>query len=144
MSTTRNTLYNKLIGLLTKNGKKIKIKRILDTSLKEVSRKNRIASAVFLQIIFKRLNTFVEARTVRFRRRTQVVPFQLNNKRRTYLAAKWIFFALQKNKKRINLSQKLQEELSALYKKGHSKAMEARLKNNSDALRFRSNLHYRW
>lgn len=137
-------IYKKLIGLLAKEGKKNKIKLLVDNVLNQVSKISGLSSIKILLMVFQRLNTFVEVKTVKIRRRTHMVPFPIKLNRRIYLIIKWIKLSLEANNKRVNLDQKLTEEILSLLKRRPSKLLNFKKDNNFHALRSRSNMHYRW
>ena len=140
----KKDIYSNLLGTFLKNGKKAKAKKLLDKSLSILSNKTGISSLQILLLLYKRLNVFMEAKTLRVRRRTHIVPFSTSLNRRFHLVSKWLMAAVLKNKKRISISEKLSEEILLICKKHPSKSMEMRNLNNGNALRFRSNLHFRW
>jgi len=95
--------------------------------------------------LFKRLNVFVESKNVKIRRSTYMVPFSLNVKRRSFLIVKWLIQAAKENKKRIPISEKIAAEILLVLKNStSSKALKFKALNNKNALKNRSNIHYRW
>ena len=84
------TLYTKFLGFLIKDGKKKKAKAILDKALLIVSKKTGYSLIFILLKVFLNLNTFVEARHIRIKRRAHIVPFPISFKRRSYLILKWL------------------------------------------------------
>jgi len=84
----RSLLYIKFLGVLIKKVKKLKAKRILDTALSNVIKKLKIPANFILYYIFKKLNTFVEARQIKKRKKITTVPFPISFSRRIYLALK--------------------------------------------------------
>ena len=139
------TLYNRLLGALIKNGKKTKAKYILDQAFLTVSKKTGISIRLILLKLFSQLNVYVEARTIRVKRRSYVVPFTLNTNRRLYLILKWITTASFDNKKRVGSASKLAHEiLLIITNHKDSKALKLKSSNNTLVLSNRSNLHYRW
>jgi small subunit ribosomal protein S7 len=137
-------LYNKLLGFLVKKGKKNKAKNVLDNAFSIVSEKTGYSMAYILFKVFLKLNVFVEAKTVRVKRRSHIVPFSLNLKRRSYLIIKWLIKSVSDNKKKINSSNKIAEEIFCLINNTNSKALKLRNLNNNLSLSNRSNIHYRW
>lgn len=137
-------LYTKLLGFLIKKGKKIKAKKIIDSTFLNLSKRTNYSISFLLYKLFYKLNVFVEAKLVRIKRRTHIVPFSVNFKRRSYLIVKWLIKAVGENKKNIPVSEKIIEEILAVFKGIASNALKFRLLNNSQVLANRSNMHYRW
>ena len=100
--------------------------------------------AYILFKVFLKLNVFVEAKTVRVKRRSHIVPFSLGLKRRSYLIMKWLIKSIVENQKKINSSHKIAEEILCLINNAQSKAIKLRNLNNNLSLANRSNIHYRW
>jgi len=65
ISSSQNLLYTKVLGALIKEGKINKAKKILDTVLFNVSKKLKLSVNSILYKIFYNLNTFVEIRRIR-------------------------------------------------------------------------------
>jgi ribosomal protein S7 len=90
MLLIKKTLYTKLLGFLIKKGKKKTAKTILDRAFLIISAKTGLSIGYILLKVFLNLNTFVEARTIRVKRSSYIVPFSLSLKRRSYLIIKWL------------------------------------------------------
>lgn len=140
-----NNLYYKLLGVLTKKGNKIAAKKIIDnTFLKISSKNNKSLQKLFLQIFIK-LNSFVEVKNVRVRRSSHMVPFSINLKRRSYLILKWLTSAIrEENTRQVSFDEKLYLELDSLINNTQSKALKKKKQNTANAVKNRSNLHFRW
>lgn len=137
-------LYNKLLGFLIKKGKKNKAKYIIDKAFFLVSKKTGFSMSFLLLKLFSKLNVFVEAKTVRIRRRSHIVPFSLGLKRRSYLIIKWLTKSVLENNEKISMVKKLAKEIFMLIKTKNAKSLRFRNLNNTLALANRSNIHYRW
>jgi len=140
----KNILYNKLLGLLIKKGNKIKAKKILNFALSLASKKSGYSYSFLLLNIFSKLNTFVESKTVHFKRRIFIVPFPISLKRRSYLTVKWLLEAALQNNKKIPIYVKISEEILSLLKCSTSKAFKMKQLNDSQSILNKSNIHYRW
>jgi ribosomal protein S7 len=81
-------LYEKFLGFLIKKGYKAQAQKILNSTLQKISKKTGFSSIKILLLFFLRLNTFVEVKRVRVRRRINYVPFPVKFKRRVYLMLK--------------------------------------------------------
>lgn len=138
------TLYKKFLGFLIKKGKKTGAKRILDKTFLIVSKSIGMPIHVSMLKLFLSLNSFVEVKNVRIGRRSLLVPFSINLKRRSYLIVKWLMQAIKENKKKISLSERLAEEILQILRGSISGAKKLRNLNISQALANRSNIHYRW
>jgi ribosomal protein S7 len=140
----RKNLYSKLLGFFIKKGKKATSKKILDNAFFLVSKKTGFSFCYILYTLFLKLNIFVEAKKVRIKRRSVVVPFSISLKRRSYLVTKWLMQSVLQNEGRILTEIKLFEEILKVLTNSSSKSLKMKSLNNSQALANRSNIHYRW
>ena len=138
------SFYSKFLGFLTKKGSKLKGKRILDKAFLSITIKTKYSKQVALVMLFRSLNSFVEVKKVRVRRRFVLVPFPISLKRRSYLIVKWIMQSIKKDKKKNSFSNKLAQEITNVLKNVSSKTKKLRRLNFSQALANRSNIHFRW
>jgi len=138
-------LYYKFLGVLTKKGNKNAAKKILDKTFLKLSLKtNKNLQKLFLQIFIK-LNSFVEVKNVRVRRASHLVPFSINLKRRSYLILKWLTTAIKEEDTQQNsMVEKLYLEVNNLIQNTQSKVLKKKKKNTVNAVKNRSNLHFRW
>jgi ribosomal protein S7 len=144
-SLKNNNLYYKFLGVLTKKGNKNAAKKILDETFLKLSLKhNKSLQKLFLQIFIK-LNSFVEVKSVRVRRASHMVPFSINIKRRSYLILKWLTTAIKEEDTQQNsMIEKLYLEITNLIQNTQSKALKKKKQNTINAVKNRSNLHFRW
>jgi ribosomal protein S7 len=138
------SLYDKFWGFLVKKGNKSKAKKILDYAFLEVNRKTSYSREKSLVKLFVKLNSFVEVRKVRIRRKFVLVPFPIRLKRRSYLVVKWVMQSVRRGNKKNSLSKRLTQELLNILTKSKSKSRNLRKSNFSKALANKSNTHYRW
>ena len=138
------SLYDKFWGFLVKKGNKSKAKKILDYAFLEVNRKTNYSREESLVKLFVKLNSFVEVRKVRIRRKFVLVPFPIRLRRRSYLVVKWVMQSVRSGNKKSSLSKKLTQELLNIITKLKSKSRSLRKSNFSKALANKSNTHYRW
>ena len=142
--SNKKTLYSILIGFLTKNGKKAVAVKILTSAFLQVSKKTNLSARQILLKLFLKLNSFVEVRKIKIRKKNFFVPFPTALKRRLYLTMKWLMEATKKNTQKISLSEKLAFEIEQTLTTNDSNSIKI-FKNNLElALKNRSNLHYRW
>jgi ribosomal protein S7 len=137
------TLYKIFLGFLLKQGNLISAKRVLDNTFLEVTKKTGISKESALLKVFFTLNSFVEVKKVRVKRRFYLVPFSIGLKRRSYLVIKWLLQSILKDKK-TPLFLKLSFEIIKLINNDNSRAKKIKNFNISQALKNRSNIHYRW
>ena len=137
-------LYKKLVGFLTKKGQKIKAKQIINSAFLIVSKKTKYSLPYLLVKIFLKLNTFVEAKTVRIKRSSHIVPFSLTLKRRSYLIIKWLIKAVSENSTKTSIVNKIADEILNILTNSNSKALKYKQLNNIQAFSNRSKIHYRW
>jgi len=140
-----NLLYKKFLGLLIKAGFKLKAKNILNFALISTSKKLNITPKLLLLTIFLKLNTYLEIKNFFLRKRLVFVPFYVTDyQRRTFLIVKWVLAASNMNLQRIPFSQKLSIEFTSLLTNTNSKSINFKNINIKQALKNRSNIHYRW
>lgn len=140
-----NILYQKFLGLLNKAGFKSKSKNILNSALLNASKKLKITPKLLLLNIFLKLNTYLEIKKFFLRKRIVFVPFYVTSyNRRTFLIVKWVLCATNMNLQRIPFSKKLAFEFISLLTNKNSKSINFKLINIKQALKNRSNIHYRW
>jgi small subunit ribosomal protein S7 len=150
-----NKLYDRLVGLIIKDGKKLKAQKIVDTAFFKMQKQTNLHTNTALSQLITKLQLFVETRSIRVRRTFHLVPLPVNEKRKFYLIGKILLFAIsQSEKKRISTSEKLQLELlNTLIKKPKKKnetdilLSASLLKKQADikaALANRANSHFRW
>ncbi|MEN9913480.1 MAG: Ribosomal protein S7p/S5e [Bacteroidota bacterium] len=138
------TLYKNFLGFITKKGNKTKAKIILDRVFLIVSRTTGLSMHVCMLKLFINLNSFVEVKKVRIGRKSLLVPFSISLKRRSYLIVKWLMQVIKNDKKKIELSSRLAEEVLSVLRDTNSRSKKLRDLNLSQALSNRSNIHYRW
>ena len=138
------TLYSKFLGFLIKKGKKNVAKKTLDRAFADASIKTGFSLHYLLLKVFSKLNTFVEVRKIRIRRRSYIVPFSINTKRRSYLAIKWLVSAVDQDNRKISMAEKLSNEICKIVTDSPCKSLKTKDFNNSQAVANRSNIHYRW
>lgn len=144
MIKTSKTLYKKFLGFLIKKGNLISAKRILDKTFLIVAKQTGLSMEVALFKLFSNLNTFVEVKKVRVRRRSFLVPFSINLKRRSYLIVKWLMQAVKEDNKKSSMPEKLSFEIISVISGSTSRSKKLKNFNISQALANRSNTHYRW
>jgi ribosomal protein S7 len=137
-------LYNKFIGFITKNGNRPKAKIIFDSALFDVTRKLKISFNKLLLKLFLKLNSYIEIKTIKIRKKIHFVPFPTTYKRRIYLVIKWITVAASEDKRKLNFSKKLSLEIFNLLQNKSSKSLKIKKNNFSKALINKSNFHFRW
>ena len=138
------SFYDKFLGFLTKKGNKVKAKKILDEAFLSIAKKTKYSKQVSLMMLFSSLNSFVEVKKVRVRRRFVLVPFPINLKRRSYVIIKWVMQSVEKDTKKSSLANKLARELISILKNAFSRTKKSRRLNFFQALANRSNSHFRW
>lgn len=138
------SFYEQFLGFLIKKGNKVKAKKILDEAFLSVTKKTKHSKQVALTLLFSSLNSFVEVKKVRVRRRFVLVPFPINLKRRSYVIVKWIMQSVEKDVKKSSFANKLAREFISILKNAFSKTKKLRRLNFSQALANRANTHFRW
>lgn len=133
-----------MIGCFTKKGKKVKAKNILAKSLMTVSKTLGVKSIDVLKKFTNSLGVIIDLRTVKIRRNTFTVPVPVNSNRRNYLIAKKISKVVEENKSNQSLEKKLSQEFLNVLRNKNSKSLQQRDLTVKDAVKNKSNLHYRW
>jgi len=144
VSFKNKTIYAKILGFLIKKGKKSVAKKTLDNAFVITAKKTGLSLHYLLLKVFSKLNTFVEIRKLRIRRRAYFVPFSINVKRRSYLAIKWLVSAVDQDSRKVSMAEKLATEIYKVVNNLPCKSIKTKESNNSQAIANRSNIHYRW
>lgn len=137
-------IYCKFLGFLVKKGSRILGKQILDKAFIQVTVETMFSRQVSLTKLFRGLNSFVEVKKVRVRRRFVLVPFPISLKRRSYLIVKWIMQAITKDERKTSFSNKLTKEILSTLSDASARTVLLKRLNLSQALANRSNVHFRW
>lgn len=141
---TNTNLYCKFLGFLTKKGNKLNARKLLNKTFFSVSKKLEMSKEKALNLLFYKLNSFVEVKKVRVRRKIVLVPFPISFKRRSYLIVKWIVDSTKGEKKKSPLHKKLTKEILDVLEGSKSRSQSLRQVNFSKALANKSNAHFRW
>lgn len=144
LTSIDTNFYEKFLGFLIKKGNMFKAKKVLDLTFSIVAKRTKLSKHTALTTLFRMLNSFVEVKKVRVRRRFVLVPFPICFKRRSYLIVKWIMQSTKKGKKKKSFSDRLSRELVSILKGYPSRTKSLRQSNFSTALANRSNTHFRW
>jgi small subunit ribosomal protein S7 len=144
LSVQKKTLYNKLLGVLTKQGNKTAAAKIINAAFLKVSKSTTLSMNKILLKLFLKLNSFIEVKKVRVKRSFHLVPFQITLKRRSYLIIKWLMQVIKTDSRNISISDKLAFEIDHTLKSENSKLLNLQTLNTTLALANRSNIHYRW
>lgn len=138
------TLYTKLLGFFIKKGKRKLAKKILNRAFLILSKKLKKPATSLIVKLFKKLNVYIEARILKNKRRSFIIPFPIDLNRRMFLIVKWFVKGVFSNKKRISLDKKILIESFYLLNKSKSRSFSFKTKNNKNAFLNRSNMHFRW
>ncbi len=138
-----SNLYSTFVNFFIKMGKKSIVESNIEIFLKKTSKVLNLSNIKIILLFFLRLNTKVEVRSIKIRRRVNTIPFLISVKRQKFLALFWFYKAIIANKDKLSHKNKLIFELNnILQNKGI--ALSFLEKNNQLALKSRSNAHYRW
>lgn len=139
----RKSLYAKVIGSITKKGKKNQSKKALNHSLYLVSKLYNISSFKLLTKTLSRIKCHAEIRTVVRRKNVNLIPFPVNKKRQKFIKVKTFLSGIKLNKNKISFRQKLQEEFFKSLETPNYIKTESILVNNL-LIKNISNAHFRW
>jgi ribosomal protein S7 len=141
----KKTLYNSFINNFILEGKKKTAKGIVDTALLTLSTGSNLSLVQLLFKVYFNIDYFIEIKQVVIKRRTYTVPFSIIYNRRIYLIIKKIKNAINLDKRKISLPEKLKFELyNILNLSSSSRALKMVKKNQSLVRSSRSNIHFRW
>lgn len=140
----KKTLLTAISNFITKKGKKELAKKIFQHALLKASKKTNLGCQFLLVNAFKKLQSSIEVKEVKRRRKKFKIPFFISLNRQKYLSIKWFFGGVQLNMNPISYSEKISLELiSILFKSNKSKSVTFKNKNLKLAIANRSNIHYR-
>nr|NP_038195.1 ribosomal protein S7 [Synura synuroidea]AAF36961.1 ribosomal protein S7 [Synura synuroidea] len=140
-----NNFYKKFKSFFLKNGDFRSANSLVDKTMLLLAKKyNTVPTRIFLSI-FKKLNSFIEVRIIKKKRRTYFVPFAVGLNRRIYLVLKKLKETLILDKRKISFGEKLRHEIFLLLSKEKlSKSLQLKKDNLLKAAQNRSNVHFRW
>lgn len=138
-------LYRKFKNFFLKKGKASVAISIMKNLVFFFSKKYKVTSYFFLLTIFKKLNSFIEIRQIKIKRRLYYVPFSISISRRIYLVLKRLKQAISLDKRKVSIFKKVRTEIFLLLSKEKvSKSLEIKKNDYSKILENRANIHYRW
>lgn len=140
----KKTSYIKLIGSLTKDGKRIFATKMLNDIFFDVSKLTKIPVQLIHNRIEKRLNAYMEVKNIKRGKRTHVVPVPIGFKRQNFLIRKWLISSAKENYKKISFKEKLQAEILDVITKRKSRSLVKKINLYKHVRSNRSNLHFRW
>jgi small subunit ribosomal protein S7 len=143
-NSVNKNFHKKLVGFLTKEGKKSKAVSIVNSSFLLVSKNKDLSFSEIESRLIEKLNSFVEIKKVRIRRGSHMVPFPVNDNRRFYLMVKWLMQSVKEDKRKKPLSEKIAFEIEQTLKDSPSKSVKLKNLNIAQSISNRSNIHYRW
>lgn len=136
--------YNKLTGYLIKKGKKKSIEKVLNKSFYILCKKFNYRPSFLLLQIFLLLETYIEAKTLKKRRKILVIPFPIKLKRRLHLVLKWYTFSFFKCTNKVSLLNKIVKVTSSILLQKKTKAFSLQKTNYKLSVTNRANMHFRW
>jgi len=140
----KKNIYDSFLGFLTKKGNKVLARKLLYISFFKASRTTKLPMHFLIFKVFSHLNSALEAKRIRYRRSSHIVPFPVNEKRRIYLGIKWLLEAVKEDKRRQPFSDKLSFELVSVAKNMQCKSLQKKQTNDTLAAANKSNIHFRW
>ena len=130
---------------LIRKGYKGKALKIISATLYHIKKKIKLNFSKLVWLIFFKLLTRLELRKKQTGKNSILIPFIIKKSRQTYIATKWIILALNKNKNKILLVNKLIEEFLGLYTtNSNCKILNYKNENFQQVLKNRGNIHFRW
>lgn len=141
-SVSYNNLYIKFINLIFKQGQKSFWEKKIASLFFILKKKLNYSRNYILLKIFLRLHTKVEIRTVKSRKRVNIIPFFIKLKRRYFLALKWLLSSAKA--KKASFQQNLLLEILLVLNKKTSVSLSLLKENNLLSYKNRANMHFRW
>ncbi len=139
-----NNIYIKLVGCLTKKGKKSISENIIFNALEEVSLFLNVKVSDIIKILVIRLGTVVELKTVRLRKNVFKIPTPVKSTRRNYLIVKSLVDAINISNSNQPVKDRLVQEILNVLNYKNSKILVDRSNTIKEAFKNKSNVHYRW
>lgn len=139
----QGSLYRKVLGAITKKGKKNLAKKALNSSLYITSKLYKIAHYRIITKILGRIKCYAEIRKVTKRKMTTLIPFPVSKSRRQFLKVKWFLGGAKENKNIIPFSYKLLNEYEKNFEKPKYIKTQ-RTEMNKLLIKNLSNAHFRW
>jgi len=116
-----NTIINKIINYMMKNGKKYKTQKIVYTSIENLSKKTGMKHVKIFEEVICNIKPLVEIKTKRIGGATYQVPVKIKSSRSVSFALKWIINAAKKRLDVRRMENKLYLELlDAFLKRGYA------------------------
>jgi len=137
-----NLLFNKLVGLLIKGGKRNKAFKIASIALKITSKQTNLPIRTILTKLILKIKPSFETKELKVRHRTHLKPKGIKFKRQVFLALKWL---LSSSKVRMeNTSINLAIEIISILTDRHNNTVGLKYLNFKKATQNLSNKHFRW
>lgn len=148
--------YKKFIGLLTKNGNRVKAENILKSAFLKLYQRTGMSYFWFLPRVLNKLSNYFEIKkVVRSKKKKKkkknkkesfnLVPFPLNTTRQFFYTLKWINEGAKMSTRKVDFAEKLSREIfSIIFRRAKSKALYKQKQLRKQAIENKSNGHYRW
>ena len=139
-------MQSKIIGFLIKKGNKKKALKLFNNLLNSfISNTYKISTIYLFSILFFKLNTNIELREFKFRKRVHYIPMPIKRKRKMFIIIKWLKQAILLNKLKVNVATKLYEELAnTLFAEQFSNIINYKVENEKKAFQYKAKAHFRW
>ena len=138
-------LYKKFFKFFIKKGNSRFSLDLIKKLINFFSKKYKISAVLLFSLIYTKLNSFIELRKIKKKRRISLVPFSIGIQRRIYLVLKVLKQSIFLDKRKISVFKKLRTEIFLLlFKEDLSKSLKIRNENLKTCLDNRSNIHFRW
>jgi ribosomal protein S7 len=140
----KNLFNQTFLKFLLKCGSKTTAKKNYKKFFSYICNEINFRQYSLIGLIKDKLHVSYELRNVKYRKRSNIVPFPLTRHRRFFLNIKWIFNSVKLDKRYIPLYKKLSTEVIKIVKNEDSYSKKTRDKIASSILKYKTNLHYRW
>lgn len=139
-----NKFYQKFVQILTKKGKKSKMEAVVINAFHNVTLKTKLSTQLLCIKLYKRLVVGFEIKAVQAKKANLRVPAIISKNRQLFLVIQLIINSIKKNKIKDSLQNKLSSELLKIVKGQSCDSLKYRASAIREALKNKSNLHFRW
>jgi small subunit ribosomal protein S7 len=137
-------LYKKLIGIITKNGKKAIATKLLNNTFINLKNDLKFSTNFILLKILNRLKVSIETKKIKIKRSSHLLPLPIKQKRKVFLISKWLILGAKNQKSKKGFDSKLKLELHDLICSKESFSYKYKKYNIFKSLQNRANTHFRW
>jgi len=125
-------IYNQILGVLIKKGRKSLAKKFLDKALFLVSIKTHFSIFKILKIMNENLKIFVEAKEIIRYKKKHYIPYTISIKRQSCLLLKWFLNSINEKNSKISIEKKLAEEILSIINQSETSLTLLKINSNNN------------